>query len=170
MKFNIVLQKFQEYSSPRKNITFMQHKFFTCKQRKCQSFDEFVTELDKRSADYEFEQLHDSLICDIIICGINDNRHRKRLLGEPELTLQKVIQLGHATEQTKRHVKELHDGMNFLDNVGKKNTGKEKRIFSKESKFCSYSHNRDNCTGCLKKVSVFDLTKLDKQFHSNRLH
>ncbi len=42
MKFNIVLQKFQEYCSPRKNITFMRHKFFTCNQREGQTFDEFV--------------------------------------------------------------------------------------------------------------------------------
>ena len=32
MKFKVVVQKFQDYCSPRKNITFMQHKFFTCKQ------------------------------------------------------------------------------------------------------------------------------------------
>ena len=164
MKFNIVLQKFQEYCSPRKNITFMRHKFFTCKQREGQSFDEFVTELKKRSADCEFEQLRDSLIRDIIICGINDNRLRERLLREPDLTLQKAIQLGHAAEETKRHVKELQketDGKNFVDNVSKI-TEKRKKKFSKESigydksyikncKFCSYSHKTGNCTAYGKK-------------------
>ena len=47
MKFKVVVQKFQDYCSPRKNITFMRHNFFTCKQRDGQSFDEFVTELRK---------------------------------------------------------------------------------------------------------------------------
>ena len=61
MKFKVVVQKFQDYCSPRKNITFMQHKFFTCKQRDGQSFDEFVIELKKRSAVCEFETLRDSL-------------------------------------------------------------------------------------------------------------
>ncbi|CAB4018300.1 PREDICTED: uncharacterized protein LOC107046602 [Paramuricea clavata] len=45
MEFNVVVQMFQDYCSPRKNITFMGHKFFTCKQRDGQSFDEFVTDL-----------------------------------------------------------------------------------------------------------------------------
>ena len=45
MKFKVVVQKFQDYCSPKKDITFMQHKFFTCKQRDGQSFDEFVTNL-----------------------------------------------------------------------------------------------------------------------------
>ena len=107
LKFEVVVQMFQNYCSPGKNITFMRHKFFTCKQRDGQSFDEFVTELKKRSAECEFETLRDDLIRDIIICGINDNRLRERLLREPELTLQKTIQIGHAAEETKRHVKEL---------------------------------------------------------------
>ncbi len=123
-----------------------------------------VTELKKRSADCEFEQLRDSLVRDITICGINDNRLRERLLREPDLTLQKAIQLGHAAEETKRHLKELQketDGKNFVDDVSK-NTEKRKNKFSKESigydksyikncKFCSYSHKRGNCTAYGKK-------------------
>ena len=49
--------------------------------------------------------IRDSLIRDIIICGINDNRILERLLREPELTLQKAVQPGHAANETKRHVK-----------------------------------------------------------------
>ena len=67
MKFNVAVQKFQDYCSPRKNIAFMRHKFFTCKQSDGQSFDEFVTELKKRSAGCDFETLRDSWIRDIII-------------------------------------------------------------------------------------------------------
>ena len=100
MKFKVVVQKFKDYCSPRKNITFMQHKFFTCKQRDGHSFDEFVTELKKRNADCEFETLRNLLIRDIIICGINDNHLRECLLRETELTLQKAVQLGHAGEET----------------------------------------------------------------------
>ena len=103
MKFDVVLEKFQDYCSPRKNITFMRHKFFTCRQKEGQSFDEFVTELKKRSADCEFSQLRDSLIRDIVICGIIDNRLRERLLREPDLSLEKTLQLGHAAEETKTY-------------------------------------------------------------------
>jgi hypothetical protein len=162
MKFKVVVQMFQDYCSPRKNIMFMCHKFFTCKQKDGLSFDEFVTELKKRSAECEFETLRESLIRDIIICGINNNRLRERRLREPELTLQKTIQIGHAAEETKRHVKELQkevDGKNPVDTVYRKKkeiARDEKRSFGKESvgydkslikncKFCSYSHKQGNC-------------------------
>jgi hypothetical protein len=166
MKFKVVVQMFQDYCSPRKNIRFMRHKFFTCKQRDGQSFDEFVTELKKRSAECEFEALRESLIRDIIICGINDNRLRERLLREPELSLQKTIQIGHAAEETKRHVIELQkevDGKNSVDAVRrrkfardeKKNSGKESigydKSLIKNCKFCSYSHKRGNCIAYGKK-------------------
>ena len=64
--------------------------------------------------------LRDSLICDIIICGINDNRLREPLLREPELTLQKAVQLGHAAEETKRRVKELQNEIDGRSSVQKK--------------------------------------------------
>ena len=165
MKF-FVVQKFQDYCSPRKNITFMQHKFFTCKQRDGQSFDEFVTELRKHSADCEFETLCNSLIRYIIICGINDNHLHERLLRETELTLQKAVQLGHAAEETKRHVKELQkeiDDKSLVDTVhkekfdgnGKKNVPRSSSGYGKSliknCKFCSYTHKHGNCSAYGKK-------------------
>ena len=165
MKFDVVLEKFQDYCSPRKNITFMRHKFFTCRQKEGQSFDEFVTELKKRSADCEFSQLRDSLIRDIVICGIIDNRLRERLLREPDLSLEKTLQLGHAAEETKRHIKELqkqNETKAFVDGVKKKHSAKSKpkftssssgydKSFIKNCKFCASSHKRGNCNACGKK-------------------
>jgi hypothetical protein len=159
MKLKIVIQMFQDYCSPRKNITYMRHKFFTCKQRDGQSFDVFVTELKKRSAECEFETLRKGLIRDIIICGINNNRLRERLLREPEITLQKTIQIGHVKELQKEV-----DGKNSVDAVRrkklardeKKNSGKESvdydKSLIKNCKFCSYSNKRGNCIAYGKKV------------------
>ena len=91
MKFNIIIEKFDEYCSPRKNITFQRYKFFTCRQKEGQSFDQFVTELKKLSQDCEFGELCNSLIRDVIIMGLLDNKLRERLLREPDLTLEKAI-------------------------------------------------------------------------------
>ena len=144
MKFNVAVQKFQDYCSPRRNIAFMRHKFFTCKQSDGQSFDEFVTELKKRSVGCEFETLRDSWIRDIIICRINDNRLRERLLREPELTLKKAVQLGHTAEETKKHVKELQkeiDGKNPVDTIKKKFKGNGKKNLPRSSKCLKLNQN-----------------------------
>ena len=150
MKFKVVVQKFQDYCSPRKNITFMQHKFFTCKQRDGQSFDEFVSKLKNVVLTVSLRHFdRDSLIRDIIICGINDNRLRERLLREPELMLQKAVQLGHAAEETKRHVKELQkeiDDKSLVDTVDKKKfNGNGKENVSRSS--IGYDNSlRKNCS------------------------
>ena len=77
------------------------------------------------------------LIRDIIICGINDNRLHECLLREPELMLQKDVQLGHAAEETKRHVKELQkeiDDKSLVDTVHKKKfDGNGKKNVSRSS-------------------------------------
>ena len=119
LKFNIVIEKFKEYCNPRTNVTFLRYKFFTYKQVDGQSFDEFVTELKKRSAECQFGTLKDELVRDIIICGLADNRLRERLLRDPGLTLEKTIELGQAAEETKRHMKEMdHDSKSVDSEVG----------------------------------------------------
>ena len=100
LKLKPVLKKFEEYCNPRSNTTFERHKFFTHRQEEGQTFTSFVTELKKRSAACEFDTLKDSLIKDMIICGISDNALRERMLREPNINLQKAVELGQASEQT----------------------------------------------------------------------
>ena len=116
MIFTKIIEKFDEYCIPRKNITFLRHKknmtflrhnFFTHRQVEGQSFDEFVTSLRKLSADCEFSDLNSSLIRDIIIVGVTSNRLRELMLREPNLSLEQAIRLGQSTEETQKHVKAL---------------------------------------------------------------
>ena len=73
MRLASVLEKFSEYFNPRKNITIFRHKFFTYRQHEGHTFHEFVIALTKLSSECELETLHDSLIKDVIVCGMNDN-------------------------------------------------------------------------------------------------
>ena len=57
-----------------------------------------MTQLKKLSADCEFGELEDSLIRDVIIIGMSDNRLCERLLCEPSLSLDNAIKYGQATE------------------------------------------------------------------------
>ena len=43
MVYANVVTKFDDYCSPRKNITYLRYLFFTQKQKEGQSFDDFVT-------------------------------------------------------------------------------------------------------------------------------
>ena len=107
MIFTKIIEKFDQYCIPRKNITFLRHKFFTHRQVEGQSFDEFVTSLRKLSADCEFGDLNSYLVRDIIVVGVTSNRLRERMLRESNLSLEQAIRLGQSAEETQKHVKAL---------------------------------------------------------------
>ena len=136
MKFNIVIEKFKEYCNPRTNVTFLTYKFVTYKQIDGQSFDEFVTELKKRSAKCQFGTLRNELVRDFIICDLADKRLRERLLRDPSLTLEKTIELGQAAEETKRHIEEMHHDSKSVDSLNRSrpSKGARKKASSNKSK------------------------------------
>lgn len=165
MKFKAIVEKFDEYCSPRKNITFQRYKFFTCRQKEGQSFGQFVTELKKLSQDCEFGQLANSLIRDVIIMGLSDNKLREKLLVQPDLTLENAIKHGHAAEETKQHAKvlqhQLESERKSVDSLKRgaqsppnKPTNLGKQKFFKNCKFCGGSHNRGNCPAYSKKCNT----------------
>jgi transposase InsO family protein len=107
MKLKPVMEKFEAYCKPRKNITLIRHHFFTYKQGEGQTFDAFITELKKRSSQCEFGTLRDSLIRDMVVIGVLSNSLRERLLRMDNLSLEDAIKLGQAAEATKKHASEL---------------------------------------------------------------
>ena len=71
---------FQNYCNPRKNITFERHKFNIRNQEQGETIDQYATELRKLASTCEFKDLRDGLIRDRMICGINNQTIRERLL------------------------------------------------------------------------------------------
>ena len=154
-----VLRKFEEFCIPRKNITMLRHKFFIHRQVDGQRFHDFVTDLRKLSEGCELGDLRDSLLRDIIICGLYDNKLRERMLREPDLDLQKAIQLGQAAEDTKQHLEDLSSEMTSSasvhrlsrnthskdDKVSKTRFQPNKSTLIKKCKLCGNSHNRGDC-------------------------
>ena len=69
---NVVLEMFDTYCQPKKNITISRHKCFTNKQQEGQTFSDFVTALKRLSDECDLATLNDSLVKDMIICGGNE--------------------------------------------------------------------------------------------------
>ena len=141
-----------EYYNPRKNITTLRHLFFTYTPQKGQNFHDFVTELKKLSTKCEFDNLQDSLIKDMIVCGTKDNSLRERFLRECNLTLSKAVSASHAAEETFKHAREIlrSQTSDNIDKIFKKKLNKSNRNtrnqntrdFIKKCKFCDSSHPR----------------------------
>ena len=161
--FDTVLQKFDEYCNPRKNVTLFRFKFLTARQEEAQTFDDFVTKLKTLSHECELMGLRDSLIRDLIIIGTNDVRLQEKLLAQTDLTLDKAVNAGrtaeitrHSAEMLQKELKSVHftrkQSSKHKNNNYQQSTRSEKHNRSSTSKekikdcrFCSFSHFRGNC-------------------------
>ena len=89
--------------------------FNTCSQRDGETTDQYVTDLKTKAQTCEFGELKDSLIRDRIVCGICCDKTRGRLLREPNLTLQRAIDMCRANVTTSSQMKSFtRDQINDL--------------------------------------------------------
>lgn len=102
-----VVDEFEKYTNPRKNVVYERFKFFSKKQEQDENFDHFLTDLKKPATSCEFELQKDSLIRDIIVLGISDKSLQEKLLTRQDLTLEKAEMERRAWELTKSHVKSV---------------------------------------------------------------
>lgn len=98
-----VLTKFDGFFLPKKNLTIERHKFFTREQGQSESVEQYVFELNKMAVKCEFKDLCTDLIRDRLICGILNGTLRERLLREPDLTLQKALEICSLAELSREH-------------------------------------------------------------------
>ena len=99
-KIEMILPKFEAYCIPRTNVTWERHLFNTRNQRDDETIDQYATDLKKKAQTCEFQDLKDSLIRDRIVCRIRCDKTRSRLLKDPDLNLQKAIDICRANEAT----------------------------------------------------------------------
>ena len=99
-KVNKILQKFENYCKPRKNITWEQHVFNTWNQQTGEPIYQYVTDLKIKAPLCEFDKLHDNLIHNQIVCNIICDKTRGRLIREGDITLQKAVDICRAAEGT----------------------------------------------------------------------
>ena len=108
-KLNKLKEKFEQYCEPRKNLTYLRHLFFTRSQNSGETIDSYVTDLKNKAKHCEFGDLETSLVKDRIVCGIQSDAVRARLLRETDLGLSKAIDICRANECTMAQMKMLHE-------------------------------------------------------------
>ena len=117
-KASKILEKFEAYCTPRKNVTWQRHLFNTRNQRSDESFDQYLTDLKTKAQSCEFNDLKDSLIRDRIVCGIICDKTRSRLLREPDLTLQRAVEICRTNELTTTQMKSLGTSETNTEQIG----------------------------------------------------
>ena len=108
MKFGKVIKAFKEYCSPCRNILYERHKFWSLKQAEGETFHTYVTRLKVQidHCDYHKEgwpsAIQTEIIRDKFVFGLNDDNLKERLLGETDISLDKLVTLAQRTESCRQ--------------------------------------------------------------------
>lgn len=101
-KLKKVLKCFENHFLPKKNLSYERFKFFTRRQAENEPMEQFITDLKNLALTCELSDLKDSLIKNLIICGLQNEELRLKLLDEDDKhDLHSAIQVCIRYENTK---------------------------------------------------------------------
>ena len=128
-KIDPLITKFDGHFTPKKNLTYERYIFNTCFQNG-RPFDIFLIDIKNKAKSCEFDAVHDGLIRDRIVCGIDCNQTREKLLRTTDLTLEKAISFVRACETSKTQVIDLQNTAS-ADALYKSNENRRKQNYHK---------------------------------------
>ena len=85
------------------------HLFNLCVCKPGESVATYIAELKRLSNHCDFAGTLEDLLCDRLMCGINDSRIQHCLLAEPNLTHKKANELALAIEAADKSAQDLQD-------------------------------------------------------------
>ena len=137
-----VLKALKEHFDPQKNVTYERFLFNSATQDE-DTIDAYISRLRKLASTCDFGPLHDSLIGDWIVIGINDNSVRRRLLRERDFTLATCIDICRAAERAHQQVKTIDGEVDTVHKLWKtKQTSQHKQ---RNCKYCGSTHAQRRC-------------------------
>lgn len=131
-KIKVLIEKFDGYFIPKKNLTYERYKFFNMRQGSNESIEQFVTELKNQAKQCEFADLNDDLVKTTLITGMKDEILREKLLQNQEKQLQTVIQSCIIWENTKIQNQQIRSTPTEVNSINKKyNAGNQRHMHPK---------------------------------------
>ena len=142
-----VLNKFEAYCKPKRNVSYERFIFMTMKQNKSELIEDYIVKLRNQAKNCNYEPLTDTLIRDALILGVNRKDTQECLLRENDPSLDRCIDIIKAAERAKQHVLVLStDKTQDVEDmeVDKISQGNE---IKKKCKFCGRPHKfgHTNC-------------------------
>ena len=134
------------YFIPKRNVTYERYLFFKRSQESDNNIHAYNTELRRLSKNYEFKELHESLIKYRLIIGMRDEGLRQRLLQEAanhKLTPERVIEFAKTKEICSSQNIEMRENIDYVNNEKYKKPQNDK-YERKES----YERKKIKCTKC----------------------
>ncbi|XP_017892179.1 uncharacterized protein K02A2.6-like [Ceratina calcarata] len=150
--YKIVLDKFDEYFLPQKNVIYERYNFYKRCQENNEPFEIFLKEVKTLAKGCEFLEEKD-MIRDRIVLGINDSKVQEKLLSIRDLKLEKAIQICKAAEVLKEQMKEMTE-VKKVEKVEKKGVKNPQKIYNQKKLQLengkAHEKNKFQCRRCQK--------------------
>ena len=105
--FKDIVKLLTEHYQPKPSRV-VQHYVFNSRVRKQgESVATYIAELKRLSEHCEFTATLEDMLCDCLVCGINDSRIQRRLLAESDLNYKKAYELALALETADKSAQDL---------------------------------------------------------------
>ena len=106
-KIDVLIKRFDLYFQPKKNIVYERYRFLSRKQLDGETIQHFVTDLKNRARNCEFGELQDSMVCSMLVCGLQSDKIRERLLENGDITLEEALKICQSLEESRKHGQEI---------------------------------------------------------------
>jgi len=118
-KVEPVLTKFSTYCQPRRSIPFERYCFNRRAQEPGETYEQYRTALRKLADSCDFRSITpDEILRDRLVFGITDDKVRKTLLREPNLTLSRTDEICRASETMNEQMKTICSDPESINAVG----------------------------------------------------
>ena len=138
----IILKKFEEFCSPKSNVVYERHRFWSVDISQYDSIDFFVSELRTRAKTCHFGEGEDDMIRDKIVFSLQDTRVKERLLREDNLTLSKSLVIIRAAEECRMQARTMGMVPNSVHGVQRQPAVSQSARRSDQLRSPAHTHSR----------------------------
>ena len=135
-----IIMKLEGHFQPKRNAIYERYVFQCRVQGPDEEFDRFVDDLRQLSASCAYGELEDEMLRDRIVFGIKDGAPRSRLLREPDLTLDKAIDMVRSDEVSSKRLQRMEG-----ETVNYANYSQTRRKPAPPCRYCGGYHQKGNC-------------------------
>ena len=154
-KYDVVLQKFNEYFIQKKTLIHERAKFNLRSQGTGEPVEAFIRSLYEMSEKCEFTDKQDR-IRDRLAVGLSDNTLSERLQLMDDLTLDKAVQIARQSEMVKSQIQDLNprnveEVKSFRQNKNRHTQFQKSKPNANQNYQRGSNHQSQSCTRCNKK-------------------
>lgn len=102
-KLDKVLEQFEQYCDPRKNVVFERYQFWQITQKDSETVDQFVTRLKNKVKSCKYPSPVDDMLRDKFVFSIRDLQVEELLKRDVRLIQEKAISMARSSKAFKEH-------------------------------------------------------------------